>query len=122
MSLIYYYNHSHYFIYDMLLLHTRFFLSLVLDKVLCPVLVKYFDMPIWHPTCEKTLDTLLDTKVDVEVSLSLFVAMSLPPCIFSYRYSSKGTVAKSISLFNQKLVHVINDVIWNLGFKAETQA
>jgi hypothetical protein len=38
---------------------------LVLDKVVCPSLVKFFDMLIWHPTCEKTLDTLLDAKLDV---------------------------------------------------------
>ena len=31
----------------------RFFLFLVLDKVACPFLVKYFEMPIWHPTSEK---------------------------------------------------------------------
>ena len=38
---------------------------LVLDKVVCPFLVKYFEMPIWHPTSEKALDDLLDAKVDV---------------------------------------------------------
>jgi hypothetical protein len=43
----------------------RYFLFLVLDKAVCPFLVKYFDMPIWHPTCEKTLDNLLDAKVDL---------------------------------------------------------
>ena len=37
----------------------------VLDKVICPFLVKYFKMPIWHPTSEKALDELLDAKVDV---------------------------------------------------------
>ncbi len=42
-----------------------FFLFLVLDKVVCPFLVKYFEMPIWHPTSEKALDELLDAKVDV---------------------------------------------------------
>jgi hypothetical protein len=43
----------------------RYFLFLVLDKVVCPFLVKYFEMPIWHPTSEKALDELLDAKVDV---------------------------------------------------------
>ena len=43
----------------------RFFLFLVLDKVVCPFMVKYFEMPIWHPTSEKALDELLDAKVDV---------------------------------------------------------
>ena len=38
---------------------------LVLDKAVCPFLVKYFEMPIWHPTCQKTLDELLDAKVDL---------------------------------------------------------
>ena len=43
----------------------RYFLFLILDKVVCPFLVKYFEMPIWHPTCEKLLDELLDAKVDL---------------------------------------------------------
>jgi hypothetical protein len=42
-----------------------YFLFLVLDKVVCPFLVKYFEMPIWHPTSERTLDELLDAKVDL---------------------------------------------------------
>ena len=43
----------------------RFFLLLVLDKAVCPFLVKYFEMQIWHPTSEKALDELLDAKVDL---------------------------------------------------------
>ena len=43
----------------------RYFLFLVLDKVVCPFLVKYFEMPIWHPTSEKALEELLDASVDV---------------------------------------------------------
>ncbi len=43
----------------------RYFLFLFLDKAVCPFLVKYFEMPIWHPTSEKTLDELLDAKVDL---------------------------------------------------------
>ena len=46
-------------------LYARYFLFLVLDKVVCPFLVKYFEMPIWHPTCERTLDQLLDAQVDM---------------------------------------------------------
>jgi hypothetical protein len=26
---------------------------------------QYFEMPIWHPTCEKSLDEWLDAKVDL---------------------------------------------------------
>ena len=43
----------------------RYFLFLILDKAVCPFLVKYFEMPIWHPTCEKSLDELLNAKVDL---------------------------------------------------------
>ena len=43
----------------------RYFLFLDLDKVVCPFMVKYFAMPIWHPTSEKALDELLDAKVDL---------------------------------------------------------
>jgi hypothetical protein len=42
-----------------------YFLFLVLDKVVCPFLVKYFDMPIWHPISEKTLEELLHAKADL---------------------------------------------------------
>jgi hypothetical protein len=37
------------------------FLLHTLDKVVCPFLVKYFDMPVWllwHPVNEVTLDDL----------------------------------------------------------------
>ncbi len=46
-------------------LSDRYFLFLVIAKVVCPFLVKYFEMPIWHPTSEKALDELLDAKVDI---------------------------------------------------------
>ena len=42
----------------------KFFLFLVLDKVVCPYLVKCFELLIWHSTSEKTLDELLAAKVD----------------------------------------------------------
>jgi hypothetical protein len=40
------------------------FLFLALDKVGCPFLIKYFDMPIWHPTDKNALDELLDADID----------------------------------------------------------
>jgi len=43
----------------------KFFTFLVLDKAILPYFVKYFDMPIFHPTCEKTLDELLNAEVDL---------------------------------------------------------
>ena len=43
----------------------RFSLFHVLDKVVCPFLVKYFDMPIWHPTDEKSLDLLMAAELDM---------------------------------------------------------
>ncbi len=48
--------------------------------------------------------------------------MSLTSCLFRRRYSAKGTVVKKISLINKSLIHLINDNLWNLGFKNETQA
>jgi hypothetical protein len=37
----------------------------VLDKGVCPFLVKYFDMLIWHPTDEKSLDLLMAAELDM---------------------------------------------------------
>ena len=51
--------------YDVLHCSDRFFTFLILDKAILPNLVKYFDMPIFHPTSEKTLDELLDAEVDL---------------------------------------------------------
>jgi hypothetical protein len=36
-----------------------------LDKVVCPFLVKYFDMSIWHPDDEKSLDLLIAAELDM---------------------------------------------------------
>jgi hypothetical protein len=51
--------------YDTLRCCDRFFTFLVLDKAILPYLVKYFDIPIFHPTSEKTLDELLNAEVDL---------------------------------------------------------
>ncbi len=48
--------------------------------------------------------------------------MSLTSCLFRRRYSAKGTVVKKISLINKSLIHLIDDIFWDLGFKNETQA
>ena len=36
--------------------------------------------------------------------------------------SSKETVVKKISRLNKKLVNLIDDIFWTMGFKTETQA
>ncbi len=37
-------------------------------------------------------------------------------------YSVKGTVVKKIFRLNKKIVHLIDDIFWHMGFKTETQA
>ncbi len=41
---------------------------------------------------------------------------------YYFSYSLKGAVVKKTYLLNKKIVHVINDIFWNMGFKTETQA
>ncbi len=44
------------------------FLLLILDKVVCHFLVKYFnkvDTAVWHTTDKRSLDVLLDAQVDM---------------------------------------------------------
>ena len=63
---VYYCYYGYYIhLYLVLRLFSRYFLFHTLDKALCPLLVKYFDMPIWHPTDEKSLDLLMDAQVDM---------------------------------------------------------
>ncbi len=44
---------------------TDFFQFLVLDKAVCPLLVKHFDRPLWHPTDEVSMDALMNAEVDM---------------------------------------------------------
>ena len=48
--------------------------------------------------------------------------MCLTNFTFYFSYSVKGTVAKKIFMLNQNIVHLIDDIFWNMGFKTETQA
>jgi hypothetical protein len=41
---------------------------------------------------------------------------------FCVSYSVKGAAVKKIFLLNKKIVHLIDDIFWNMGFKTETQA
>ncbi len=43
----------------------RYFPFYILDKTVCPFLVKTYDITIWHPTNEMSLDELLGAHVDV---------------------------------------------------------
>ena len=42
--------------------------------------------------------------------------------IFGLRYSAKGSFVKKIPILNRKIVHLIDEMFWNMGFKSETQA
>ncbi len=50
------------------------------------------------------------------------VGMSLTFCLFRCRNSAKGTFVKKIPLINKNLIHLINDIFWNLGFKTAEKA
>jgi hypothetical protein len=43
----------------------KVFLFHVLNKIVCPFLVKYLNIPIWHPTDEKSLDLLKAAELDM---------------------------------------------------------
>ncbi len=102
--------------------HVRFSLFLVLDKVVCPFLLKYFDMQIWHPTCEITLDQLLKAKVDMYIlPFSWPLGLCLIPFMFLFQILCNGSVVKKMFMFNKHIVHLIDDIFWNMGFKTEAQ-
>jgi hypothetical protein len=50
------------------------------------------------------------------------VGMSLTACLLRCRHSAKGTFVKNIPLINKNLIHLINDIFWNLGFKTAERA
>jgi hypothetical protein len=50
------------------------------------------------------------------------VAMSFTCCLFRRRLSAKGTFVKKIPLINKNLIHLIDDIFWNLGFKNAEKA
>jgi hypothetical protein len=44
-------------------LFDRFFLFLTLDKAVGPFLDKHFDMKLWHPMDEASLNKLIDAEI-----------------------------------------------------------
>ena len=42
-------------------------------------------------------------------------------CSFGLRYSSKGTIVKKMPILNKNIVHLVDDMFWNMGFKTEKQ-
>ena len=50
------------------------------------------------------------------------VGMSWTSCPFRCRHSAKGTFVKKIPLINKNLIHLIDDIFWNLGFKNAEKA
>ena len=43
-------------------------------------------------------------------------------CSFDLRYSSKGSIVKKMPILNKNIVHLVDDMFWNMGFKTETHA
>ena len=41
---------------------------------------------------------------------------------FSFSYNVHGLILKKVFVLNKNIVHLINDIFWNMGFKMETQA
>ena len=42
-------------------------------------------------------------------------------CSFGLRYSSKGTIVKKMPILYKNIVHLVDDMFWNMGFKTEKQ-
>ena len=42
--------------------------------------------------------------------------------LFLFRYSAIGLISKKVFMLNKNIVHLIDDIFWNMGFKTETQA
>ena len=41
---------------------------------------------------------------------------------FLFRYSAIGLKSKQVFMLNKNIVHLIDEIFWNMGFKTETQA
>ncbi len=50
------------------------------------------------------------------------VGMSLTSFLFRLRHSARVTVVKKTPLINKNMIHLIDNIFWNSGFKNETQA
>ena len=42
-------------------------------------------------------------------------------CSFGLRHSSKGSFVKKMPILNKNIVHLVDDMFWNMGFKTEKQ-
>jgi hypothetical protein len=92
----------------------------------CPYLASIFGMPIWHPRNEAQVDELLKAGVEVYVTPLLVLAMT---CLRAMMQSFPGArtlmMRKKVTtlyLFNEKMLHLVDDIFWHLGFKSAEHA
>uniref|UniRef100_A0A7S0QPZ8 Uncharacterized protein n=1 Tax=Cryptomonas curvata TaxID=233186 RepID=A0A7S0QPZ8_9CRYP len=57
-------------------------------------------MGLWHPTDEASLDALLNAEIDL--------------------LDMHGQFIKKVHVLNKGIVHLIDDIFWNCGFKTES--
>ncbi len=50
------------------------------------------------------------------------MSLTSESCLFRCRHSANGTFVKKIPLINKNLIHLIDDIFWNLGFKTAEKA
>ncbi len=74
-----------------------------------------FEMPIWHPTNKAEVDTFLDAKVNVYV-LQLHSGSVGSSITLSFAGAWMWTT-KPVYLFNEKLVHLVDDIFWYMSFR-----
>ena len=88
-----------------------------------PFLDKHFDMKLWHPTDEASLDKLMNAQVDM-YALSFCAVLygaSMTLCfIHLIRLDMHGLFVKKVYVLNKGIVHLIDDIFWNCGFKTES--
>ena len=47
--------------------------------------------------------------------------LAVTVCSFGLGYSSKGAIVKKMPILNKNIVHLVDDMFWNMGFKTEKQ-
>ncbi len=89
---------------------------------MCPFLVKYFDMPVWHLTDETALDLLMAAELECKVICFVDCWAGPESFLLCVCRSSTGEFVKKEYLLNKNIVHLVDNIFLNVPFKNPTHA
>jgi hypothetical protein len=111
--------------------YTTFFMLQIVKGIICfwssirwcvLSLINTWKCQYGIPSVKRPLINCSTLKLTCKCIFRWFSAcLAVTLCSFRLRYSTKGTIVKKMPILNKNIVHLVDDMFWNMGFKTEKQ-